>query len=268
MPMNPRLLRPLSRGWLPRREAGLEFWLDAADTATITLNSGNVSEWRDKSGKARHGTQATAGSQPAYGTNTLNGRNLVLFDGSDDFIDIPAIWFRGVTAPFTLCYFFLRRGAGTGSDTYRPSVTTTTTSPLSDQGGFHYLKNTTNAGASYFQYQTWGNYDLASGSYANGTAYMIRYSTDATNWRVFVNGTQEGTTGTKGNAPVNTTEFFTLARQRSSPVRTSNIDMGEVFLLTNPTTGANERAEGYLAWKWGFASSLPANHPYKNSPPL
>jgi hypothetical protein len=27
-------------------------------------------------------------------------------------------------------------------------------------------------------------------------------------------------------------------------------------------------AEGYLAWKWGFQSSLPRNHPYKNNPPL
>ena len=28
-----------------------------------------------------------------------------------------------------------------------------------------------------------------------------------------------------------------------------------------------EKAEGYLAWKWGLVGNLPSNHPYKNSPP-
>lgn len=41
-------------------------WLDAADSSTITLNGSTVSEWRDKSGNARHAAQATAASQPQY----------------------------------------------------------------------------------------------------------------------------------------------------------------------------------------------------------
>ena len=28
-----------------------------------------------------------------------------------------------------------------------------------------------------------------------------------------------------------------------------------------------EKAEGYLAWKWGLVNNLPSSHPYKNSPP-
>jgi hypothetical protein len=28
-----------------------------------------------------------------------------------------------------------------------------------------------------------------------------------------------------------------------------------------------QQIEGYLAWKWGLAASLPAGHPYKSSPP-
>ena len=28
-----------------------------------------------------------------------------------------------------------------------------------------------------------------------------------------------------------------------------------------------EKAEGYLAHKWGLTNSLPSSHPYKNSPP-
>lgn len=50
----------------PRRIANLQNWYDALDASTITLNSGNVSEWRDKSGNGRHATQASASAQPNY----------------------------------------------------------------------------------------------------------------------------------------------------------------------------------------------------------
>lgn len=76
MPMNNRLLRPrASGGFNPKSIAGLAVWLDAADSTTITLNSGNVSEWRDKSGNSRNYSQATAANQPT--TGTVNGRTSV-----------------------------------------------------------------------------------------------------------------------------------------------------------------------------------------------
>ena len=43
-------------------------WLDADDATTITKDGGNlVSQWNDKSGNARHVTQATAANrQPPF----------------------------------------------------------------------------------------------------------------------------------------------------------------------------------------------------------
>lgn len=67
--MSPRLLKPraaASTAFDPRQIAGLGLWLDAADTSTVTLNAGNVSEWRDKSGNGRHASQSTAAFQPLY----------------------------------------------------------------------------------------------------------------------------------------------------------------------------------------------------------
>jgi hypothetical protein len=58
-------------------------WLDASDATTITASSGSVSEWRDKSGNARHVAQATAANQPTTGTATQNGRNVIYFDAND-----------------------------------------------------------------------------------------------------------------------------------------------------------------------------------------
>lgn len=46
--------------------AGLQLWHDATDAASVTLNAGNVAQINDKSGNARHFSQATASQQPAY----------------------------------------------------------------------------------------------------------------------------------------------------------------------------------------------------------
>jgi hypothetical protein len=72
-------------------------WLDAADTSTITLDTGVVSEWRDKAiGSAF--VQTTPNNRP--GQTTINGRNALLFDGSNDtlqcvnpFTDYPFSFF-------------------------------------------------------------------------------------------------------------------------------------------------------------------------------
>jgi len=61
---------------------GLQLWLDAADTSTITESGGDVSEWRDKSGNGNDVTQATAADQPVTGTRTINGLNVLDFTGT------------------------------------------------------------------------------------------------------------------------------------------------------------------------------------------
>jgi hypothetical protein len=77
--MNPRLLRPTASGFNPKSIAGLEVWLDGNDSSTFTLNSGTVSEWRDKSGNSRHFAQGTALRQPAVTTAAKNGKSAVAF---------------------------------------------------------------------------------------------------------------------------------------------------------------------------------------------
>jgi hypothetical protein len=88
MPMNPRLLRPLASGWTPRQLPDLGLWLDASDAATVTVATG-VSVWADKSGNGRNAAQAVGGKQPAY-SSTINGKNVVTFQGTDDTMQIGA----------------------------------------------------------------------------------------------------------------------------------------------------------------------------------
>jgi hypothetical protein len=66
------------RDFDPRSLAGCVAWWDASDSTTITLNGGNVSEWRDKSANRFHLTQSTAANQPQYSA-TINGRNAITY---------------------------------------------------------------------------------------------------------------------------------------------------------------------------------------------
>lgn len=62
--------------------AGYAAWWDASDTTTITGGAA-VSQWNDKSVGGFNLTQAVAGLKPSSGTRTLNGLNVVDFDGGD-----------------------------------------------------------------------------------------------------------------------------------------------------------------------------------------
>jgi len=63
--------------------AGYKAWYDASDTGTITVSGSAVTQWNDKSANGYNLTQSTAANRPASGTRTLNGKNVIDFDGSD-----------------------------------------------------------------------------------------------------------------------------------------------------------------------------------------
>jgi hypothetical protein len=84
--MNGRLLRPRATGFTPRSISGLAAWWDASDAASITTVSGAVSQWNDKSGNGVHATQTTANNRPVNTSQTLNGRAVMTFDGSNDIM--------------------------------------------------------------------------------------------------------------------------------------------------------------------------------------
>ena len=66
--------------------AGLQLWLKA--DAIIGLNDGDaISTWADSSGNAYDFTQ-TGDSRPLYKTGIQNGKPGVLFDGTNDFMDM------------------------------------------------------------------------------------------------------------------------------------------------------------------------------------
>ncbi len=253
---------PSERGFWTPALARPAVWLDATDTSTITIATG-VSEWRDKSGNGSHATQSTAANQPVYSRTGFFGLPGITFDGSNDQLDISTTRMQNTT--HGVFWVFIRRGAGTG-DAYRPSVGVLS---AADRGALHYVKNTNNFGASYpyFGGPINNNYDLGSGTaYDNTTAQVMAFQSNVTGWGVWRDGRLEGTTN--GIAAPNTTNTGFILASQSALNRKSNITMTEFILLETTDNRRRQAVEGYLAWKWGLVANLPADHPFKNRPPL
>ena len=60
-------------------------WLDAADASTITESGGLVDQIDDKSGNSRNFT-ATSTARPTYTTSGQNGKNVLTFNGTSNFL--------------------------------------------------------------------------------------------------------------------------------------------------------------------------------------
>lgn len=70
----------------PAPVAGSALWLDASDATTFTFSSGSrVSEWRDKSGNARHMTQATSAYQPDRSATQNSLSAVIMKSGSAEY---------------------------------------------------------------------------------------------------------------------------------------------------------------------------------------
>lgn len=82
----------------PADITGLALWFDADDASTLFQDSAlttpassdndPVGGWKDKSGNLYHGLQATSGKRPLLKLNRLGGKPTILFDGTDDFLNL------------------------------------------------------------------------------------------------------------------------------------------------------------------------------------
>lgn len=72
--------RPAASTFSPSDVTGLVGWWDASVASSITSAAGRVTQWNDLSGSGYHLTAATT-ARPTTGSNTMNGNNVLTFDG-------------------------------------------------------------------------------------------------------------------------------------------------------------------------------------------
>lgn len=235
-------------------------WFDAADLSTISISTG-ISEWRDKSGNARHLSQATSASQPSYRAETLNGLGSIQFP-TTTFLDnsISAI---SVTAETAIV--LLNRNSST--NTYGRFWTHST-------GGADYVNSTDYVPILYAQFNanniaSYADLDVRS-LVANTAGEWVIWScthtgSAITNRTPKVTGTSYSHSLSKSYTKYGIGTYWGGSAGAEIP----NSYISEVIYATSALSQDNRQvAEGYLAWKWGLTNLLAADHPFANRPPM
>lgn len=270
-----------ARAWWTPAQLGpaLALWLDAADASTITLNGSTVSQWSDKSGNSRHFTQATAASQPTYNATVLGGKPALTFDGTSDFMsadDTLDVGVNGLTIMSVVKYATnnqsgviigkTRYASGAGRYVLYRSLST----GLFGTGAmFATALATPDVPNSYIT--------QVSDSSTNTKIFGLEWNRSPGAVRIWDNGTNTATVSYTGdNYNLNSADQLWIGAYQNAtgtapptPATYLNGQIAEIVIaLPNLSSNDRQRLEGYLAWKWLLESSLPANHPYKNSPPV
>jgi hypothetical protein len=87
----------------PRDIAGCQLWLDASDASTITASGSEVTAWADKSATGSSWTRVSDANGPATGTQTMGGKNVIVFDGTND--GLSAVTPLNTSMPLTFLWF-------------------------------------------------------------------------------------------------------------------------------------------------------------------
>ncbi|MDG1139779.1 MAG: kelch repeat-containing protein, partial [Opitutales bacterium] len=222
--------------WTPSVITALKLWLDANDTSSITLGSGKVAAWNDKSRNSKNATQSTDSARPTFLTNSVS------FDGVDDKLVFPAL---GLSDDASVVFAFnvLSDGGysvltGSGSNHWdRFNV-----DQLSYPGLFRSLRIETLS----LSFPTTGEQILAYMADSVGPKYEIRLN---------------------GNNVFQSTESFSFTDNISilggDGATAFKGTIMEVVVIDDYSTELVQRLEGYLAGKWGLLNNLPNDHPYK-----
>ena len=217
-------------------------WFDGHDSSSIiTSNSGNVTQWNDKSGNNRHAIQNTATARPKYNSSGINGRGSIAFDGVDDILAVGGTAFL-VRSTFSV----VNADYGATFPAYN----------------WFFGSSTVTKVAALFGSS--GTANFASGLPAQGSANNTTY----------VNGVQ-----TDSFSPLSDHKIVGAVGNSDSVARSDwtvgggdtrwDGDVVELIALTSAiATSDRQKLEGYLAWKWGLSEKLDVSHPYRNNPPL
>ncbi len=229
--------------WTPASlGSSLAVWLDASDASTLTSSGGLVSEWRDKSGNARHAVQATSGSRP-----TLNGSAISISDYNKFMTGAMAA--NSLPTSIQVTVVFTASGSGRNGYQSHPFTRTTNNYPTPYDG---YNSNLLVGGPT-------GNYNWFDG-YADirnlTTRTVLSTSMSATKVEQYLNGTlQKSDSGSFWYQDVPSI-FYVGTRADRYTHFTGEINE---IVVTNELSSSDRASLGsYLGAKWavsGFPSS-------------
>jgi hypothetical protein len=242
MGMNQRLLRTRASGFNPKSISGLAAWWDASDSSTITTVSGAVSQWNDKSGNGLNATQTTANNRPSNSAQTLNGRAVMTFDGSNDVLQFTGVARTDET-------WFLVGAANSSAASSKAHVMLGNASP---GHGLHFVPKLDGGATNILGYlggfgaANTARYDIAGGGNVAATLVSVVRSA-ASGGTMWTNGVQRGSCSTSSS-----TTMDRLGLPSTGTAATCFIS--EALIYSRPLSTAERRlVESWLGKKWGIA---------------
>jgi len=268
-------------GFDPRSISGCVLWLDGADpnaTGVLPSNGSTISTWTDKSVYGNNATlsvlQGTP-SAPTFSTSISPGS--VAFNGTSQLLGVS-----NLTADSS---------ANTGESGFAVVNLTNYTNVNTIFGAIAKSGQTYNTAGRQFrldastirtnrQASTTLLTTSSSPSFSNSTTYLVEFvntnfnnnSSGTATLTHYQSGTLLGTfTYTTSSTANNyqtglTTSIGGRASSATAYTEYSAGNFMELLLYNSGVTQADRQLiEGYLAWKWGLQSSLPATHPYRSS---
>ena len=259
--------------WNPASSITTAIWFDASDTGSYSLSGSNVTALTDKAGNAT----VTVNGTPNV-SNTLNSYNVFSFSGvSEDFTtDEVAQASSGNHWAIGVMQWNTRNDS-------QDSFWSTENNSGSIANKRDYAIS---AGASNFDGEldldglitgrissTIGNkQDFDSGVAQNTWVIMVViFNKTGNQIALRVDGTDAFTPVNDYDNSLDTLMDLRIFRNRANERMGGR--MAEFFSVASiPGTGGTDitdvqKAEGYIAHKWGLESNLPVSHPYKSSAP-
>ena len=233
----------------PTDLASLQAWYDGSDplgTGTAPADGTSIATWVDKSIWKRNATQSNATNQPLYNATC----NAVKFDGINDFMlmSVPFLSnhsvFLTATPSLTSNYYFSRSNAI--AVFYSPTMA----QRFAGSNSLEYYNGTQRV-----------NYTLTPTSIIQANYKYLQ--------GVSINGNYNGSNVFNiAQSQSNTSDPYDWIGGQWSGDYTNSFYHDLIFYAGNMPNYYIQQVEGYIAWKTGTQSNLPADHPYRSTRPL
>lgn len=252
----------------PTQISGCQLWFDAADTTTFSYGSGTlISQWRDKSSNAYNVIQPTSGNQPTLTQVSQNGLPGIQFAINTFLYQTATSMPNFTTGPATSVLMAARNASvNSGWNIINTIWFTTGGAGATSRYHFSFNQNTT-AGTTLY-----ANVSLVGQVTSNATPpsanTIFGFTVSPTSATIHTNSSTNSYPGTTLPDATGSTAFI-FNDPRNTSAASDNIMIFEMVGYNKQiSTAQRQQLEGYLAWKWGMVSNLPADHPYKTTPIL
>jgi len=229
-------------GFDPKSIPGCAVWLDAADSSTITLSSGSVTQWNDKSGNGRNLPAVSGFANATVSSAFQNGLNVLNFSGNGLYrTDADSIVYPLDAYVIVALKSLTSQGDVLGMG---PTNVDNFNSLIFSETQVGYWKSGSSSGVR----------NVFSSTSETSTGFLlIQWSIANNNFLLRRNGTLLGQSSAFTYTLPAGSVFQIGFRHTNLNQANFSGYLGEVVVFDRQLAdGERQQMEGYLAWKWGI----------------